>query len=445
MSGITVVPCAARLLLMASTLALIACSGDAAGPETPNPAGVPDTIVFSLQAPEVVIGDTLRLSVVARDVNGNIVPGVVLTWRSLNPVVATVSPDGLVTTLDIGEAEIEVEADVPGNLALAVDSSGIGRTSLRRVRSKAKIVSIPNVVVTPGSATVAVADKQLFQARITNLNDIVLRNRPETKWTSSSPAVATITSDGLATAVGKGSTTITATITVGPSSNVKKTATLTVTDALCGGIGLVETLQGQVFYDYATSGTAGESVIGSEYHGQVKATMTSTGWQAGVPTVLWSGPLSGAASQVETVHDKTGKETQRMQGAGPTVGGIGLSFMSVVVDLKTCTYRVIVEVAIDLTWTVNGKPFLIGPSSVRLYVGAGKKLSTTSAPGDSPFPLVADVEFPGHSLAFEAGHPQDDLFIPHGLAAQLIQAGGVEPPLGKGNASVSYGITVVKP
>ena len=443
MSESTVRPYAGRLLLVASVMSLVACGGNTAGPEAPNPLGVPDTIVLAISSTEVVIGDTLRLSVVARDAGGTVVPNVTLIWRSLTPSVATVSADGLVTTLDIGEAEIDVEATVPGSsFALSIDSTHIGTTALRKVRSKFKIVSIPKVVITPGSATINVKEAQLFNARITNMNDIELRNRPETRWSSSNPAVATIDAAGIATALTKGTTTITATVTVGASSSVRKTATLTVSEPLCGGIALVETLQGTVSYDYAVGGTIGDSRIASEYHGQVKATMTNTGWQPASKTVLWFGPLSGSASQVETVHAKSGAELQRMQGAGSVIPGpnASLAFMAVQVDLMTCTYNVLVEVAIDLTWILGGTPLPIPPGSARVYIGS-RPLSLGAGQAN-PFPIGTDLELPGHSNGYDVGHPMEDAFMPHGIVAQLVFSAGLA---GLGKADANYVITPVRP
>jgi hypothetical protein len=404
---------------------------------TSNPAGVADTIVFDLQVQEVVIGDTARLRFVARDVTGAVIPDVPLTWRSLTPNVATVSNDGLVTTLDIGEAEIEVEATIPGvSPALLIDSSHLGSTTLRRVRSRAKIFSVPIVVISPTSATMGVKDQKLFTARITNMNDIELRNRPETKWSSSSPGVATITSAGVATAVAKGSTTITATVSVGPSFNKTKTARLTVDDAPCDGLPLVPTLMATVNYDYTAAGTNNAGRVAAEYHGQIKATMTNPGWQAGIPTAYWTGPITGSASQVETVHDASNKETQRLEGAGAPVQAPSLSWMSVLVDLNTCKFKWTIEVAIDLKWTVNGKPQQPQPFSARLYGGQSRLLALGQS---NLFPIGDELEFPGHALTWEFSHPNEDSFVPHGLATLLMT-----PTAAVGKAEVSFVITAVK-
>ena len=433
----TVVPFTGRLFLIVSVVALVACGGNAAGPEPPNPPGVADTIVLDLLTADIEIGDTARLGFVARDVNGAVVPNVTLTWRSLNPSVATVSADGLITTRSFGETQIEVEAIIPGvSPALLIDSSLVGSSSLRNPRSRANVYVIPKVSISPTTASAVVHDHTLFTVSVTDLNGQPLSTRPVIKWATFSPSVATIDVTGLTTALSKGTTKVMATVSVGSARGVTREATLNVSDG-CGGIAEVQTLTATLSYKYAAAGTLSNlGRVGSVYSGDVTATMTNLGWEPGIPTVVWKGTLAGSATQLETVFDSKNKEVRRLEGAGPVVNveATGAhSDMTVIVDLADCSYRWETQVSINLDNYADGiKIATTSTQSARLYAGEGKKLSST---GGSPFPIATDQEFGGHSPLWPFEHPKDDVFAPQGWAASLIQQ---TPNQTLGSADVNY-------
>jgi uncharacterized protein YjdB len=89
---------------------------------------------------------------------------------------------------------------------------------------------VATVTVSPATASIGVGATQPFTAALKDANGNTLTGRV-VSWSSSSPAVATIASNGMATAVAVGTTTITAT-----SEGRSGTATLTVTTAPSGSI-----------------------------------------------------------------------------------------------------------------------------------------------------------------------------------------------------------------
>src|SRR5262249_42344657 len=133
-------------------------------------------------------------------------------------------------------------------------------------KGKILLLSKPKVVVSPGAATTIAKGTQIFYASVTNSkgDPLTLKPSQKFKWNSSNKGVATIDSDGLATGVANGSTTITAAVTVG-SLDVQGTATLTVSDQ-CDGITSISTLSGTLDYDYQGTGTFGIAKINSTYH-----------------------------------------------------------------------------------------------------------------------------------------------------------------------------------
>ena len=193
------------------------------------------SVVLSLDSVDVIIGDTVRLTAVARDANGTPLPGIELAWSSTDTSVVTVSPDGLVTSVDFGEAAIDVAVTGPSPTAAAgvAPSAAAGKG---RHTTRSPIYSQPKIVVSPGAKTVEVGDPPIqYTATLTNAKNTLLRNPPPYRWSSSSVSAATIDpKTGSATPVGKGKTNIAATITVGLTHLVSSGVPLTV--GVCGGL-----------------------------------------------------------------------------------------------------------------------------------------------------------------------------------------------------------------
>jgi outer membrane protein OmpA-like peptidoglycan-associated protein len=149
---------------------------------------------------------TSQFSAIAHDQKGRPMAGKLFTWRSSNPSVATVSNTGLVTAVGDGSATIS-----------ATSENVTGSANVMVSRSAA------NVAVAPTSASFnALGGTQQLTASARDPGNSPV-NVAYT-WTSSNPAVATVSPSGLVTAAGNGTATITA-------SSSGKTATATVTVA----------------------------------------------------------------------------------------------------------------------------------------------------------------------------------------------------------------------
>jgi len=118
-------------------------------------------------------------------------------WSSSNPGVATVNPaTGLVTASSVGSATITAV-------------SGPFRGSTKVTVTPVALIS---VTVTPANNTIAIAGQQTFTATGNYSDSSTLDVSAAAAWSSSLPAVATISSPGgVATGVADGNTTITAT------------------------------------------------------------------------------------------------------------------------------------------------------------------------------------------------------------------------------------------
>jgi hypothetical protein len=253
-----------------------------------------DTLVLNLDSVDVIIGDTTRLTAVATDADGNPVPGVRLSYSSSDPNVATVDDQGLVTAVDLGEAEIEVAiADGGSAGATAADGVELSAAMLRSGRSRARIWSVPRVVITPGEQTVDPGATSQYSARITNRSDQQLRNRPETRWSSSSASVAGVDQSGLVTALQEGDTWITATVTVGRAHQYHTSVRLHV--VVCGGIFKVAEWDATATASYAATGSWQQSnySVNQSSTGRARLKLVGTA-DGGVAT--WEGTVTGTAT-----------------------------------------------------------------------------------------------------------------------------------------------------
>ncbi|UCG86403.1 MAG: Ig-like domain-containing protein, partial [Gemmatimonadota bacterium] len=159
------------------------------------------------------IGGTLQFSAEARDANGNaLTTQPTFFWASNNQPVATVDASGLATAQAEGSAQIT---------ATAGGAVGVANLTVAQ--------TVSSIVVTPAAATLgALGDEQQFAAEARDAGGNPLVTQPVFVWTESSGgAVVTIDGDGLVTAVGNGTSQITAS-----AEGVSGTADVTVSQVM---------------------------------------------------------------------------------------------------------------------------------------------------------------------------------------------------------------------
>ena len=135
-----------------------------APPPPPPPAPVASVTVTPVSA-TVETGKTVRLTATLRDANGTTLTGRQVTWTSLNPGVATVSNDGLVTGVAVGTANVyalsEGKSDTstitvvapppPGASVVFVGAGDIGDCDRDGKEQTARLLdAIPGTVYTTG-------------------------------------------------------------------------------------------------------------------------------------------------------------------------------------------------------------------------------------------------------------------------------------------------------
>jgi uncharacterized protein YjdB len=165
------------------------CSGDGLNPGD----GVVDTVVVVPAVATVAVGASFTLQAEARDADDAVIPGRNAFWAAEDPSIAFVSSDGRVTARKTGR--VKVAASIEGK-------SGMSTVTVTTV-------PVASVAVLPNNATLLVGENKALTAVVRDAGGVVLTNRP-VAWTSSSPAVATVSATGNVVAVSAGSTVISA-------------------------------------------------------------------------------------------------------------------------------------------------------------------------------------------------------------------------------------------
>ncbi len=186
-------------------------SGTATVTVTPAPVSA---VTVSPSAPTIVIRTTTTLIATTKDANGTVLTGRTVTWSTSNAAVATVSVVGAVTGVSSGTATITATSE--------------GKTGTATVT----VVPVPvaSVAVSPVSANLFIAATQTLTAVLKDALGQTLTGRTVT-WSSSAPAVATVSASGVVTGVALGSAVITAT-----SEGKSGTATITVLAVPVGSV-----------------------------------------------------------------------------------------------------------------------------------------------------------------------------------------------------------------
>ncbi|MEP6495569.1 MAG: Ig-like domain-containing protein [bacterium] len=193
--------------LTAGTTQITGAVGSKSASATVTITDVPvASLTVALSTTAVVVGQPVTATATALDAHNAVLTGRPVAWSSSDANVATVSNVGVITVIGPGSADI-----------IANSEGTIGRATLvvqpPAIRSVAVTLSATSLA--PGQTTTAtVVVRDTASAALVGL--------PIT-WSSSDITVATVTADGVVTAVTPGTATITAT-----SNGVSGTATVTV-------------------------------------------------------------------------------------------------------------------------------------------------------------------------------------------------------------------------
>jgi trimeric autotransporter adhesin len=182
------------LLLVTALFGLGACDDDEVTvPETAR------TVEVTPRISSVVAGQTRQLAAQAKNASGENISNDNVIWRSLDTTVARVSSAGLVTVLTSG--------------ATAITATTRGATGFATIEG----IGVVSTVEISGANQLPVSQTTRLAAAAREANGRELFS--PIVWTSSAPAVATVSATGLVTTLSVGTTTISA-ATAGKTANL---------------------------------------------------------------------------------------------------------------------------------------------------------------------------------------------------------------------------------
>lgn len=245
------------------------------------------SVVVTLDAPSIAVGQQMTARVVLRDSRGNVLTGRTVSWSSSNAAVATVGSTGAVTAMSVGTAAIRATSEGEFGEATVTVSP----------------VSVASVTIAPASLSLVAGETGALAATCRDANGTALVGRAIT-WSSDAPAVATVDAAGLVRGVAPGSGIVTAacegrTATAPVAVSAAPVATVSVSPATAT-LGAGGTTQLTATARDASGNVVAQPVTWSSSSAAV-ATVSSTG--------LVSGVASGSATITATASGRTGTAT----------------------------------------------------------------------------------------------------------------------------------------
>ena len=356
---------------------LIAASArgkDAFARVTVNPTPV-NSLRLSSTHLAMRVGEVAQLSAEPLDAGGRVLSGRPITWTTSDPSIATVTEGGLVTAVSIGGAIITASAE--------------GKTAVASVT--VSTVPVASVSVAPNVNDLVAGQTTQLTVQLRDGSGATLTGRAVI-WSTNKATVATVTSQGLVTAVAQGTATITAT-----SEGKSGTATVNVSPRPASAVivspGQVSIVVGQ---------SAQLSALVTDDQGQVLTgqIITYSSSNPSVATVSSQGVVTGNSPGTATITAVSGGGTGT---ASVTVTPVPVATVSVTPSPTSVVVGSTVQLTATpldangqpltgrtVTWT-SGAPGLASVSSNGLVTGlaAGDAVIIASIDGKQGTALVS--------------------------------------------------------
>jgi len=174
------------------------------------------SVVVAPASDSVTTAGTKQLAATVRDVKGTVVTDRVVSWASLQPLLASVSPSTGPTTIVTGVGP------GPASITASVETK-FGSSTIKVIQA------VVTVQISPLSATLSLATTPTvpLSATLLDASSGAIAGRT-VSWQSSDPSIATVSANGLVTAKAVGTASITATAVLdGVVSSVATVITVT--------------------------------------------------------------------------------------------------------------------------------------------------------------------------------------------------------------------------
>jgi uncharacterized protein YjdB len=239
------------------------------------------TVVFA--DAQLRVGSSTKAAAIAKDENGNVLTSRPVVWTSDHAEIAAVNSEGIVVGVAPGTANI-----------IATSEGKVGSAPMT-----ISTVPLATITVTVASPTLTIGSTTQATAVAEDENGNVLTGRTFT-WTTDHSEVATVNAQGVVTAVGRGTATITAT-SEGKSGNTGIAVGSNVSQVVVAlpqsGLSVGYSVQAS----YTVKDEAGNSLTGQ--------TVTWSSSNSAVATVNQSGVVTGASAGTADIKATIGGTT----------------------------------------------------------------------------------------------------------------------------------------
>ena len=165
-------------------------------PPPPPPAPTVSVVEVSPSMATVEVGRTQRFVATAKASDGTVIGGVDFAWSSSNTAVATINNNGVATAVAVGTATIRATGNGVSSAAVTITVT---------------VAAVSRITIAPSSAQALMIGEMVTFTATARTAGGVVRDDVSVSWESSDLTVVTITSAGVATAVGAGMATVRAT------------------------------------------------------------------------------------------------------------------------------------------------------------------------------------------------------------------------------------------
>ena len=165
-------------------------------PPPPPPAPTVSVVEVSPNMATVEVGRTQRFVATAKASDGTVISGVDFAWSSSNTAVATINNNGVATAVAAGTATIRATGNGVSSAAVTITVT---------------VAPVSRITIAPSSTQVLMIGEMVTFTATARTAGGVVRDDVSVSWESSDLTVVTITSAGVATAVGAGMATVRAT------------------------------------------------------------------------------------------------------------------------------------------------------------------------------------------------------------------------------------------
>jgi uncharacterized protein YjdB len=305
---------------------------------------------------------------VAYDASQNVLADRVIIWSTSNSAVATVDASGMVSAVGPGSATITATSE---------GKSGVATLTVSQA-------PVATVSVTPSPLSMTVGQTTQLTAALADSAGNALNGRV-VAWSTSNSAVATVSAQGLVTAIAPGSATITAT-----SEGKSGSASLTVTNVAVGSVSVQP--QGPSI-PIAASVQLAATVRDVNGNVVTNRVVTWSSSNSAIATVSQSGLVTGVAHGSATIT-----ATSEGKSGTSTVTVTGFPVGSVVVSpatkamLVTQSFALSVTVKDSLGTVVTDRPVSWTSSNTTVATVSSTGVVTAVAPGTATITAKSETK-----------------------------------------------------